>query len=223
MYKIFPSAGRESERRPRAAAIDRQRYREFWALRGIDFELAARSRLGIIGRNGAGKSTLLKLITQNIVPTEGPVEVQGEVQALIEAGGGFHPEFTGEENIRAALTLQGVPARTMPGCVEEIAEFTELGEFLGQPFRTYSAGMQARLAFATATAVEPDILIVDEMLERRRRLLLEQGGRADARARRERRDPAARVAFARPRDDVLRRGDLDRPRADRQDAAAAWR
>jgi lipopolysaccharide transport system ATP-binding protein len=163
MYKIFPSRG--------ANLLDalglqrrRHRYREFWALRGVDFEVGRGRRLGIVGRNGAGKSTLLKLITRNIVPTEGSVEVHGDVQALIEAGAGFHPEFSGEENIRAALTLQGVPPSAMPELIDEIAEFTELGEFLGQPFRTYSAGMQARLAFATATAVEPDILIVDEML-----------------------------------------------------------
>ena len=163
MYKIFPSRG--------ANLLDAlglpgggHRYREFWALRGVDFEVQRGSRLGIIGRNGAGKSTLLKLITGNIVPTEGALEVRGDVQALLEAGAGFHPEFSGEDNIRAALTLQGVPPGAMPDLVDEIAEFTELGEFLGQPFRTYSAGMQARLAFATATAVKPDILIVDEML-----------------------------------------------------------
>ena len=162
MYKIFPSRG--------ANLIDAlglpgpRRYKEFWALRGIDLDVPQGHRLGIVGRNGAGKSTLLKLMTGNIVATEGTVEVHGEVQALIEAGAGFHPEFTGAENIRAALTLQGVPAGSMKELVEEIADFTELGDFLGQPFRTYSAGMQARLAFATATAIEPEILIVDEML-----------------------------------------------------------
>jgi lipopolysaccharide transport system ATP-binding protein len=162
MYKIFPSRG--------ANLLDAlglpgpHRYREFWALRGIDFQLERGRRLGIVGRNGAGKSTLLKLITGNIVPTEGSLEVRGDVQALIEAGAGFHPEFTGEENIRAALTLQGIAPSAMQAHVEEISAFTELGEFLAQPFRTYSSGMQARLAFATATAVEPEILIVDEML-----------------------------------------------------------
>lgn len=162
MYKIFPSRG--------ANLIDAlglpgpRRYKEFWALRGIDLDVLQGHRLGIVGRNGAGKSTLLKLITENIVPTEGTIEVHGEVQALIESGAGFHPEFTGAENIRAALTLQGVPAARMKELVDEIADFTELGDFLAQPFRTYSAGMQARLAFATATAIEPQILIVDEML-----------------------------------------------------------
>lgn len=162
MYKIFPN--RTANLFDALGFPGRRRYREFWALRGVDIEIRKGERLGIIGRNGAGKSTLLKLITGNIAPTEGAVEVNGEVQALIEAGAGFHPEFTGEENIRAALTLQGVAPRRMTELVEEIADFTELGEFLAQPFRTYSAGMQARLAFATATAIEPEILIVDEML-----------------------------------------------------------
>ena len=144
MYKIFPSRGANLLDALGMPGHRRQRYREFWALRGIDFELEPGRRLGIIGRNGAGKSTLLKLITGNIVPTEGSLEVHGEVQALIEAGAGFHPEFTGEENIRAALTLQGVAPSRLKAHVEEISDFTELGEFLGQPFRTYSAGMWRR-------------------------------------------------------------------------------
>jgi len=162
MYKIFPTRG--ANLRDALGFPGRRRYREFWALRGIDFQVERGRRLGIVGRNGAGKSTLLKLITGNITPTEGSLDVRGEVQALIEAGAGFHPEFTGEQNIRAALTLQGVSPSRMRAHVEEIADFTELADFLRQPFRTYSAGMQARLAFATATAVEPEILIVDEML-----------------------------------------------------------
>src|SRR6266404_4742064 len=160
MYKVFPS--RTANLADALGLPGRRRFREFWALRGIDLELPHGKRLGIVGRNGAGKSTLLKLITGNIVPTVGTVDVGGSVQALLDAGAGFHPEFTGEENIRAALTLQAVPSSRMNDAIEEIAEFTELGEFLGQPFRTYSAGMQARLAFATATAVQPEILIVDE-------------------------------------------------------------
>jgi lipopolysaccharide transport system ATP-binding protein len=162
MYKIFPT--RTANLADAIGLPGRRRYREFWALRGVDLELPQGERLGIVGRNGAGKSTLLKLITGNIVPSEGSVHVSGSVQALLEAGAGFHPEFTGAENIRAALTLQGMPSREMDDAVAEIADFTELGPFLAQPFRTYSAGMQARLAFATATAIQPEILIVDEML-----------------------------------------------------------
>jgi lipopolysaccharide transport system ATP-binding protein len=163
MYKIFPS---RTSNLLDALGVrgSKRRYKEFWALRGVEIQLAKGKRLGIVGRNGAGKSTFLKLITGNISPTEGDLVVNGDVQALIEAGAGFHPEFTGEENIRASLTLQGAPPRAMGDLIEEIADFTELGDFLSQPFRTYSAGMQARLAFATATAIKPEILIVDEML-----------------------------------------------------------
>jgi lipopolysaccharide transport system ATP-binding protein len=142
----------------------RKLWRQFWALRNISLTLPRGARIGIIGRNGAGKSTLLKLITRNIDPTEGTVEVHGEVQALLQAGTGMHPEFTGRENIEAALTYQGLTGADVEAAVADILEFTELGPFLGQPFKTYSTGMQARLAFAAATAVRPDILIVDELL-----------------------------------------------------------
>jgi len=141
------------------------RYREFWALRGIDLELAPGSRVGVIGRNGAGKSTLLKLITGNLAATEGTVEVGERVHALIEAGGGFHPDFTGRENAAAALTYQGLRPREIVDRIQEIAEFSELGDFLDQPYKTYSSGMQARLCFATATTiVGPKILVIDEIL-----------------------------------------------------------
>jgi lipopolysaccharide transport system ATP-binding protein len=142
----------------------RGRPRELWALRHIDLTLPAGSRLGIIGRNGAGKTTLLRLITGNLTPTEGDIEVTGRVQALLEVGAGFHPEFTGYENIRASLTLQGLDDSEIEAALTDIIEFTELEPFLAQPFKTYSAGMQARLAFATATVLRPDILIVDEIL-----------------------------------------------------------
>jgi lipopolysaccharide transport system ATP-binding protein len=139
-------------------------YRDFWALRGIDLELQKGQRIGIIGRNGAGKTTLLKLITGNITPTKGKVEVGGQVHALLDVAGGFHPEFTGRQNIRYALTYQGINSRDIKVAEDDIAEFTDLGDFLDQPFKTYSLGMKARLTFACATAVTPDILIVDEVL-----------------------------------------------------------
>jgi lipopolysaccharide transport system ATP-binding protein len=142
----------------------RQRARQFWALRGINLTLPRGARIGIIGRNGAGKSTLLKLITGNIEPTEGQIEVDGEVQALLQAGTGMHPDFTGYQNIEAALTYQGLSAQEIRDAVADIVDFTELGPFLDQPFKSYSTGMQARLAFATATVVRPDILIIDEVL-----------------------------------------------------------
>ena len=142
----------------------RDTHREFWALRDIDLELEVGSRIGIIGRNGAGKTTLLKLMTGNLAPTEGEIEVKGQVQALLDAGAAFHPEFTGYENIRASLTYQGLGPAEIENAAKEIADFTELGQFLDQPFKAYSAGMQARLAFATATAITPEILIIDEIL-----------------------------------------------------------
>lgn len=142
----------------------RRKYQRFWALRGVNLNLPRGSRVGIVGRNGAGKSTLLKLITQNVAPTEGTVEVHGEVQALLQTGTGMHPDFTGYQNIHAALTYQGLTPAEIKDAVADIEDFTELGAFLSQPVKSYSTGMQARLAFATATKVKPDILIIDEVL-----------------------------------------------------------
>jgi homopolymeric O-antigen transport system ATP-binding protein len=139
-------------------------YRDFWAVRRVDLDLETGQRIGIIGRNGAGKTTLLKLITGNLAPTEGMVEVNGQVQALLDVGGGFHPEFTGRENVRAALIYQGLKKAQIQHAERDILEFTDLREFFDQPFRTYSLGMQARLTFATATSITPEVLIVDEVL-----------------------------------------------------------
>lgn len=138
--------------------------RELWALRDVDLTLARGQCLGVIGRNGAGKTTLLKLIAGVSLPTTGRVEVAGRVHTLMDAGAGFHPEFTGRENAQAALTLQGVSGRALDRAVDDIAEFAELSDWLDQPLRTYSLGMWARLAFATATFIKPDVLIVDEVL-----------------------------------------------------------
>ena len=167
MYKVFPSRW---ENFVDALGLHRllpwraRKFREFWALRGIDLSVRRGQRIGIIGCNGAGKSTLLKLITGNIPPTEGHLSVAGEVHALMSTGAGFHPEFTGRENIEASLIYQGLSTVEIAAAIEEISEFTELAEFIDQPFKTYSAGMQARLTFATATTIQPDILIIDEIL-----------------------------------------------------------
>jgi len=140
------------------------KYREFWALRDFNLDVQRGERLGILGPNGAGKSTLLKLIMGNVQPTEGSVRIVGRVQALMDLGTGFHPEFTGRQNIRAALTFQGLSRAAVADKEDEIIDFAELDEFIEQPVRTYSAGMYARLAFATATSMVPEILIIDEIL-----------------------------------------------------------
>lgn len=136
----------------------------FVALNDISLSVPRGHRLGVIGRNGAGKTTLLKLICGNVTPTSGTVRVHGSVQALMTAGTGFHPDHTGRENILGSLQYNGLRKDEYQEAIDGIVDFCELGEFIDQPFKTYSLGMQARLMFATATAIRPDILIVDEVL-----------------------------------------------------------
>ena len=141
-----------------------QEPRRFGALKDVSIEIIRGSRLGIIGRNGAGKTTLLKLICGNVTPSSGQVEINGAVQALMTAGLGFSMEQTGLENIQTSLLYNGLSRKDRDLALQDIIDFCELGDFLEQPIKTYSSGMQARLAFGAATAVKPDILIVDEML-----------------------------------------------------------
>ncbi len=138
--------------------------KEFVALSDVTLSVKRGQRLGIIGRNGAGKTTLLKLICGNFQQSKGDVEVNGKVQALMNVGLGFHPEYTGRQNIEASLQYNGLPRQEYEKALEGIIDFCELGQFIDQPFKTYSLGMQARLMFAAATAIRPDILIVDEVL-----------------------------------------------------------
>ena len=140
------------------------KYHDRAALEGVSLTVRRGERVGIIGRNGAGKTTLLKLITGNFAPSCGSVAVNGSVQALINIGLGFHPEFTGYENIRASLVYNGLAEAELNAAIEDIVDFIELDEYLHQPIKTYSLGMQSRLYFATATAIRPDILIIDEVL-----------------------------------------------------------
>lgn len=139
-------------------------YQEFWALREFNLTVKKGERIGIIGRNGAGKSTLLKIICGNVAQTEGIKEVNGNVQALLEIGTGFHPEFTGRENIRSSLAFQRLSPGEIKEKEKEIIDFAEIDDFIDQPIKFYSSGMHARLAFSTATAIDPDLLIIDEVL-----------------------------------------------------------
>ena len=139
-------------------------YKEFWALRDVSFQLQRGEALGILGRNGAGKSTLLQIIAGTLSPTSGAVAVRGKVAALLELGSGFSPDFTGDENVRLNATLLGLDEKTVSRKFDEIAAFADIGDFIDQPVKTYSSGMMLRLAFAVQTAVEPDLLIVDEAL-----------------------------------------------------------
>ena len=138
--------------------------KEFVALNNISLDVPRGHKIGIVGRNGAGKTTLLKLLCGNFVCSSGTVEVNGEVQALMNVGLGFHPEYTGRENVEASLQYSGLIKNDYQQAIDGIIEFCELAEFYDQPFKTYSLGMQARLMFAAATAIRPDILIVDEVL-----------------------------------------------------------
>lgn len=135
-----------------------------WILRNINLSIRAGESVGLIGRNGAGKSTLLKLITGVSEPTEGLATLDGRVAALLELGLGFHSEFTGRQNVYMQGYLQGLGQAQIDALMPEIAAFAEIGSYLDRPVRIYSSGMQVRLAFSVATALRPDILIVDEAL-----------------------------------------------------------
>ena len=144
--------------------VPSSRYDVFTVLTDINLEIKRGEKVALIGRNGAGKSTLLRLVSGQMRPNAGGVLVQGQVQALMEMGTGFHPDFTGIENIRSALAFQGLSPAKVADCIEDIADFTELDDFLLRPVKEYSSGMYARLAFAVATSITPEILIIDEVL-----------------------------------------------------------
>ncbi len=135
-----------------------------WVLKGISFKVNPGEALGIVGINGAGKSTLLKLITGTTQPTTGSIEIHGRVAALLELGMGFHPDFTGRQNALLTGQLLGISSHVISQLMDEIENFAEIGEYIDQPTRVYSSGMQMRLAFSVATAIRPDILIIDEVL-----------------------------------------------------------
>lgn len=160
-YRTYKS---EWRRFARWFAIPTKPDEEHWVLKHISFEIHPGEAIGIIGQNGAGKSTLLKMITGTLQPTEGQVQVNGRIAAILELGMGFNPELTGRQNVFHAAGLMGFGTEQIQHSMPDIEAFAEIGEYFDEPVRTYSSGMQMRVAFAVATAWRPEILIVDEAL-----------------------------------------------------------
>ncbi len=148
-------------RGPKAGALEEE---EFWALHDVSFEVKRGHSLGIIGPNGAGKSTMLKLLSRIIKPNKGEYKVNGRVSALIEVGAGFHGDLTGRENIYLNGTILGMPRKVLRSKEQQIIDFAGIEEFIDTPVKRYSSGMKARLGFAVAAHMEPDVLLVDEVL-----------------------------------------------------------
>jgi lipopolysaccharide transport system ATP-binding protein len=139
-------------------------FRDFWALKDVNFSIKPGEVVGIVGRNGAGKSTLLQMVCGTLQPSTGDLQVRGRVAALLELGAGFNPDFTGLENIYMNAAILGLNPAQVDERLEGILAFADIGDFIRQPVKTYSSGMYMRLAFAVATSVEPDILVIDEAL-----------------------------------------------------------
>jgi ABC-type polysaccharide/polyol phosphate transport system ATPase subunit len=142
----------------------RRQAEEFYALKGIALQVARGESLAVVGANGAGKSTLLNLVAGLVPPDRGLVKVDGRVATLLELGSGFHPDLTGAENVRLNAALLGIGRKQVQSTFAEIVEFAELTDFIAEPLRTYSSGMVMRLAFSIAVSVDPDILLIDEVL-----------------------------------------------------------
>lgn len=151
-------------RHPLSPNAENTEIEELWALRNLDFEIEAGDRVGIIGRNGAGKSTLLKVLSRITEPTTGRIEINGRVASLLEVGTGFHPELSGRENIYLNGAILGMTRGEIKSKFDEIVDFSEIEKFLDTPVKRYSSGMYVRLAFAVAAHMDPEILIVDEVL-----------------------------------------------------------
>jgi len=144
--------------------FNKKYHREFWALKEIDFQIPKGATVGIIGRNGSGKSTLLKIICSVLKPTTGSIQVNGEVSALLSLGAGLNPKFTGRDNVFFKGSLMGIPPEELKDRMGDIEAFADIGEFFDQPLQIYSSGMMLRLAFAIAINVDPEILVIDEVI-----------------------------------------------------------
>ena len=161
-YRLYP---RHFDRLKEMLWLGRRRFsEEFWALRNVSLEVYRGDAWGIVGQNGAGKSTLLKLLCGVSLASEGQVRSAGRVSALLELGIGFHPEYTGRENLALSGALMGLDQDELDERLPAILEFADIGDFVDRPLKTYSSGMSVRLAFALATCVEPDVLVTDEIL-----------------------------------------------------------
>lgn len=159
-YRLYDSP----RARLKSLLTGRALHHSHWALQGVSLELRRGQCLGVVGHNGAGKSTLLKLITGTLQPTTGKVQRDGRVTAILELGAGFHPDFSGRENLYFGGSLIGIGREEMAALEPQVLAFAEIGEAIDRPVKTYSSGMVVRLAFALVTAVEPDLLIIDEAL-----------------------------------------------------------
>ena len=165
LSKCFQIYDKPRDRLMQMLARGRKQYfREFWALHNVSFEIKRGETVGIVGRNGSGKSTLLQMICGTLNPTGGTVQTFGRIAALLELGSGFNPEFTGRENVYMNAAVLGLTVPEIDARFDEIVAFADIGDFIGQPVKTYSSGMMVRLAFAVAINVDPEILIVDEAL-----------------------------------------------------------
>lgn len=163
--KIYKLYDRNRDRILDAFGLSKQpRYKEHYALNHLSFDIRRGETVGIIGINGAGKSTILKIITGVLNPTEGEIDIDGRISALLELGAGFNMEYTGIENIYLNGTMMGYSRAEVDQKMEEILSFADIGDFVYQPVKTYSSGMFVRLAFAVAINIDPEILIVDEAL-----------------------------------------------------------
>lgn len=162
--KAYRDYGSEWVRFASWLGISTQAKAEHWALRDMSFSVARGEAIGIVGQNGAGKSTLLKLITGTLRATTGSLQVNGRIAAILELGMGFNPDLSGRENVYHVAGLMGFSRKAIDGVIHDIEEFAEIGDYFDEPTRTYSTGMQMRVAFSAATAFRPDALIVDEAL-----------------------------------------------------------